>query len=66
VTNLEAADHAGIFTSHAHQEQIGLICRQPSGEITNGAAEQNEADIAWNAKHSTSLCVAGPATRSRG
>jgi len=21
--------------------QIGLICTQPSGEITNGAAEQN-------------------------
>jgi len=24
-----------------NRRQIGLICTQPSGEITNGAAEQN-------------------------
>ena len=24
-----------------NRRQIGLVCTQPSGEITNGAAEQN-------------------------
>jgi hypothetical protein len=30
-----------VLVRPPNRRQIGLICAQPSGEITNGAAEQN-------------------------
>jgi hypothetical protein len=44
-----------------NRRQIGLICTQPSGEITSGAAEQNGiylkrlSDRAWGLIHSWPL-----------
>lgn len=37
MTNLEAADHAGIFTSHAYQEQIADLGEVRMNYVTTGA-----------------------------
>jgi hypothetical protein len=48
-TSMRLGDHAYIGmcgrVRRPDRPQISLICAQPSGEITNGAAE-HEADIA--------------------
>ena len=39
MTNLEAADHAGIFTSHAYQEQIVDLGEIRMNYVTTGASD---------------------------